>query len=152
MYFDSFQLALKYLKDTEVNIDNILIMTKNFNIRDSFWDPNFLYYSSYRDILFDITNSFQLEISKPAEFFPTRYSNNAQDSNLVLDLVFIHPFSPKFNNHHIGPNWRLTSDHAPITVNILIFNKHIQMKKSVKLLTRSMVYGNLCTGSRNINF
>ena len=28
-------MALKYLKDTEVNIDNILIMTENFNIRDS---------------------------------------------------------------------------------------------------------------------
>ena len=28
-------MALKYLKDTEVNINNILIMTENFNIRDS---------------------------------------------------------------------------------------------------------------------
>ena len=33
---DSSQLALKYLKDTEVNIDNILIITGNLNIRDSF--------------------------------------------------------------------------------------------------------------------
>ena len=104
MYSDLSQLALKYLKDTKVNINNILIMTKDFNIRNSFWNPNFPYHSSHRDTFFDIADYFQLEISKPAEFFPTRYSNNAQDSNLVLDLVFLHPFSPEFNNHHICPD------------------------------------------------
>ena len=31
---------LKYLKDTEVNINNILIMTEDFNIRDCLWDPS----------------------------------------------------------------------------------------------------------------
>ena len=35
IYFDSSQLALKYLKNTEVNIQNLLIMTSNFNIRDN---------------------------------------------------------------------------------------------------------------------
>ena len=35
MYSDSLQSALKYLKDIEVNINNILIMTGDFNIRDS---------------------------------------------------------------------------------------------------------------------
>jgi len=54
---DSSQLALKYLKDTEVNI-NILIMTRDFNIRDSFWDPYFPYYSIHRNTLFDIADSF----------------------------------------------------------------------------------------------
>jgi len=28
-------MALKYLKDTEVNIDNVIVMTRDFNIRDS---------------------------------------------------------------------------------------------------------------------
>ena len=129
VYSDLSQMALKYLKDTKVNINNILIITGDFNIRDNFWDPNFLYHSSHRDTLFDITNSFQLEISKPAEFFPTRYSNNAQNSNSVLDLVFLCLFSQEFDNHYIHPDWRLTSDYAPITINILIFNKCIQMKK-----------------------
>ena len=32
IYSDSSQSALKYLKDTEVNIHNVLIMTGNFNI------------------------------------------------------------------------------------------------------------------------
>ena len=35
IYSDSLHLALKYLKDTEVNIDNVLILTGDFNIRDS---------------------------------------------------------------------------------------------------------------------
>jgi len=34
IYSDSNQSALKYLKNTEANIQNILIMTGNFNIRD----------------------------------------------------------------------------------------------------------------------
>ena len=34
IYFDSSQSALKYLKDTEVNIHNVIIMTGDFNIRD----------------------------------------------------------------------------------------------------------------------
>ena len=35
IYSDSAHMALKYFKDIEVNIDNILVMTSDFNIRDS---------------------------------------------------------------------------------------------------------------------
>jgi len=35
IYSDSFHSVLKYLKDIEVNIDNVLVMTGDFNIRDS---------------------------------------------------------------------------------------------------------------------
>jgi len=35
VYSDSSHTVLKYLKDTEVNIDNIIVMTRDFNIRDS---------------------------------------------------------------------------------------------------------------------
>ena len=45
IYSDSSHTALKYLKDIEVNIDNVLIMTGNFNIRDSLWDPSFPHHS-----------------------------------------------------------------------------------------------------------
>ena len=34
IYSDSSYSALKYLKDTKVNINNLLIMTGDFNIRD----------------------------------------------------------------------------------------------------------------------
>ena len=35
IYSDSSHSALKYLKDTEVNINNVLLMMGDFNIRDS---------------------------------------------------------------------------------------------------------------------
>ena len=35
IYSDSAHTALKYLKDIKVNIDNVLVMTGDFNIRDS---------------------------------------------------------------------------------------------------------------------
>ena len=36
VYSDSSQLALKYLENTKVNINNVLIMTGDFNIRNNF--------------------------------------------------------------------------------------------------------------------
>ena len=60
-------------------------MIDNFNIRDCLWNPSFLFHSSFRDILFNIVDSFHLELSKPTENFPTRYSDNDQDSNSVLN-------------------------------------------------------------------
>ena len=58
IYSDFSQLALKYFKDTEVNLFNVFIMTGDFNIRDSLWDPNFPHYSSHSDTLLEIANSF----------------------------------------------------------------------------------------------
>jgi len=54
IYSDSSQSALKYLKDTEVDIYNVLIITGNFNIRDSLWDLLYSYYSTHSDFLIDI--------------------------------------------------------------------------------------------------
>ena len=52
VYSDSFQSPLKYLKDTETNIHNIIIMMGDFNIRDSIWNSNFSFHSSHSVILF----------------------------------------------------------------------------------------------------
>ena len=122
-------MDLKYFKDTEVNISNVLIITENFSIKNSFEDYNFLYYSIYRDILFDITDFFSFELSKPFESFPTRYSDNHQDSDSFLDFVFLYQNSSEYNNHCIHPDWRLTLDYDPITVNISIIEEHVQTKK-----------------------
>jgi len=65
IYSDSFHSALKYLKDSEANIQNLLIMTSNFNIRDSIWDPSFSHHSSISDNLIIIANSFNLDLSIP---------------------------------------------------------------------------------------
>ena len=89
VYSDSSYTALKYLKDTEVNILNLLIMTGNFNIRDSIWDPSFPHHSTSSDDLIIIADSFNLELLFPTNCVPTRYSDSDIGLNLVIDLMFL---------------------------------------------------------------
>ena len=125
IYSNFSQLVLKYLKNTESNIHNIIIMTGDFNIRDSIWNFNFPFHSSHSNSLFDIVDSFFLDISKPLENSPTRFSDNDYNANSVLDLVFLHLSSPEFNCHCIHPDWRLSSDYALITIDIYICKERI---------------------------
>ena len=129
LYSDSSQSALKYLKNTKININNILIITRNLNIRDNIWDSSFPHHSQHNSVLFDIADFFCLELSRPTEQISTRYSNNQQNSNSVINLMFLRPESLEYNNHTIHSNLRLTSDHAPFTVNISIFKEYIQTRR-----------------------
>jgi len=63
VYLDDYQTALKYLKDTEVNLQNALTIAGNFNIRNNIWDLSYLFHSSHSDSLFEITDSLNLKIS-----------------------------------------------------------------------------------------
>jgi len=103
IYSDSSHTALKYLKDTEVNIDNVLIMTGNFNIRDSLWDPTFPHHSTISDDLFIIADSFNLILFTVTNPCPTRYSDVPGKANSVLNLMFLRFGSPKLDSHHISP-------------------------------------------------
>jgi len=103
IYSDSSQTALKYLKNTETNINNVLIMTGDFNIRNNSWNSLFPHHSSYCSTLTDIVNSLNLYISKSTNQVPTRYSDNHNDLNLVIDLIFLQLTSLEFDNHMIHP-------------------------------------------------
>ena len=89
IYSDSSHMALKYLKDIEVNIDNILIMTRDFNIRDNLWDLSFPHHSSISNNLMIIADSFNLTLSTPTNQSPTRFSDMAGKANSVIDLMFL---------------------------------------------------------------
>ena len=82
IYLDDHQSTLKYLKDIKINLNNILIMTGDFNIR-----------------------------------------------NLVINLVFLCSYIEKFNNHSISPELYGLSDHALLSVYIIIEEEFIQKKK-----------------------
>ena len=86
---DSSQIVLKYLKNTEANINNVLIMTGDFNIRDSLWDPLFPNHSVYSELLAEIANSFQLSISSLTSQVLMRYADNQDNSNSKIDLIFL---------------------------------------------------------------
>ena len=42
-------------------------------------------------------------VSKSTNQVSTRYLDNSSDSNLVIDLIFLHLNSLEFNNHIIYP-------------------------------------------------
>jgi len=60
IYSDYSQSALKYLKDTKVNIQNLLVMTGDFNIRDNLWDLLYSHHLSQSDNIFIIVDCFNL--------------------------------------------------------------------------------------------
>ena len=120
IYSDSSHSALKYLKDTEVNLYNLLIMMGNFNIKDSLWDSSFPHHLFINDDLIILADYFDLFLSIPTNQVPTRYTDNANELNLTIDLIFIQCDSSILNNHSIHPEWHLSSDHAPLTITIPI--------------------------------
>jgi len=65
VYSDDHQSVLKYLKDTEVNLQNISIMAGNFNIRDSIWNSSYPFHSSHSDSLLKIADSLGFKLSNP---------------------------------------------------------------------------------------
>jgi len=85
VYSDKYQSALNYLKDIEANIKNVLTIAGDFNIRDRDCDPSYLFHSFYSNSLMEIANS----LSSPIHQVSTCYANNHNDSNSVIDLLFL---------------------------------------------------------------
>ena len=129
VYSNSSHSALKYLKDTEANVCNLLIMTGDFNIQDSLWDLPFPHYSTISNDLIIIADSFNLDLSILTNQVLTRYSDNSNDSNSVIDLIFLWSRLLELNNYLIHPDWYLISDHAPLTITIPIVEENINSSK-----------------------
>ena len=129
IYSDSSHLTLKYVKNTKVNIQNMLIMTGDFNIWDSLWDLAFLHHSTISSYLLIIAD---LSLSTPTNQFPTRYTDNPSNSNLVLDLIFLQSGLDELNNHIIHLDWHLTSNYVLLTIVIPTIEENINsVKRSI---------------------
>jgi len=96
------------------NIDNTIILTGDFNIRDSDWDPSFRHHSSHTDDLITITDSLGLELSSPLNSSPTRFADNPCDTNSIIDLIFLPPGNSGFGQHTLHPEIHKPSDHIPL--------------------------------------
>ena len=125
IYSNSSHSTSKYFKDTEVNILNLLIMTSDFNIRDSIWDPSFPHHPAISDDLMTIADSFNLDLSFSTHCVPTRYLDTVGESNSVIDLMFLRSSSTELNNHLVYPDWHFFSDHVPLMVSIAIDKENI---------------------------
>jgi len=59
-----------------------------------------------------VIDSFNLELSVSINQVLTQYVDNSQDSNLVIDLIFLWADAEKFNNHQILPDLWSPSDYT----------------------------------------
>jgi len=60
-----------------MNLNNILIIVEDFNIRDNNWNSSYLYHLIYIDTLREIADSFNLELSLSINQLSTQYTDNS---------------------------------------------------------------------------
>jgi len=63
IYSNSNQTAFQFLLQSFINLDNTIIMTGNFNIRNSDWDPLAHHHSIHTDDLLTIAGSLGPKLS-----------------------------------------------------------------------------------------
>ena len=83
----------------------------------------------HADYLLEIADSFNVERFSPINLVPIKYTDNSNDSNFIIDLIFFRDYFERFNTHSILLDMRDFSDHALLIVDITIQVKFIQGKK-----------------------
>jgi len=75
--------------------------TEDFNIRDNDWNLSYPHHSVHAGTLGEVTDSFNLKLLIPIIYVPTRYMNNSNDFNSVIDLMFLQANAEEFDTHTI---------------------------------------------------
>jgi len=83
------------------------------------------YYFISSDLLFDITDSLSLGLLVLTNHISTRYLDNSQGLNSIINLMFLRYRLEELDYHSIYSNWYLSSDHAPLTVTIPIVKEYV---------------------------
>jgi len=130
VYSDDCHSAIKFMLDQIIDIPNLLYMGGDFNIRDVKWDPSVSLHSVTSQALVDLANSLGLVHLLPELPVPTHYSDTDGHANSVIDLIFL-GMSYAQVLHHIKPDLRQSSDHAPLLVNLSISPENIGFSRKV---------------------
>ena len=101
-------------------------MTGNFNIRDNNWNSLYPFYLIHSNLLVNIVDAFDLSFSHSTNLVPIRYLDNENNSNSIIDLIFLRPNLLEFDNYTILSNLQHSLDQAPLVVNISIAEEFIQ--------------------------
>ena len=73
-------------------------MTSDFNIRDRDWNPEYLFHLIYSNLLLEIANTSDLSFSHFTNPVPTRYLDNNNDLNSIINLIFFRSNFLELNN------------------------------------------------------
>ena len=101
----------------------------DFNIRDSDWDYFYPFHLTHSNSLIEVADSFDLKSLSPIHQVSIYYSDNLNNVNSIIYLIFLGPNSIKIDNHFILPKSWHPSDYAPLTVDIFIMEEFIQEKQ-----------------------
>ena len=83
----------------------------------------------HADCLLEIAELFNLEKFSPINLVPIKYTDNSNDSNSIIDLMFFRDYFERFNTHSILLDMRGPSDHVLLIVDITIQEKFIWKRK-----------------------
>ena len=125
IYSDDNQSTLHALNQNIVDLNDTVVMTGDFNIRNNDWDPNYLHYSAHTEDLFTLVESLGLDLSLPINPSPTRFADNPRDTNSVIDLAFINPNNSGFGQYSLYPELRRFSDYVPLIIEVGINETYI---------------------------
>jgi len=82
------------------------------------------YHSVYTNTL-EIADSLNLDLFTPINLVLTQYTNNPQDSNLVINLMFLCAKFEESNNHQITLELHCSLDYTLLLVSLAIEKEYI---------------------------
>jgi len=89
VYLDDLHTAVNFWAGEALNIPNLLYIGKDFNIRDTEWDPSISLHSAAGQSLKNLADSYSLVCSLLVLSVPTHYSDISSHTNSVIDLIFL---------------------------------------------------------------
>ena len=119
VYSDDNHTAISALHEGAEVWPNLLVMGGDFNVRHKNWDPDYRPDSNiHAERLVAAADRLGLTRCLPSVAGPTHFPFNRNLSPTVIDLIFVRDELSLQIVHHILPDDRGPSDHAPLIVTV----------------------------------